>query len=150
MYVHLQVRISGKQHTAQLARNLHAVHRERLVRPLGAHLERARQAQRHAQIFYGRFSDLVEVLCADGRAAECRDAENFGKPLLGRIHVNPFARLGIHGALRLIDLEFTQGLQPAAHRFEQNAFKRGTVQPLQRHFALIGKQYFLHAILPFL
>lgn len=126
--------------------DLHAVHGERLVRALGAHLKRLCRPQRAAQVFLRGVRNDSKVLGAHGCAADGRDAENFADALLRRVDVLIARRLRVHRALRLVDFKIPQGFQAAAHGLEQHALEGGAVEPLQRHFALIGQNDLFHIL----
>ena len=146
VHVHLEVGIRRQQHAAQLPGDLHAVHGERLVRALGAHLKRLCRPQRAAQVFLRGVRNDSKVLGAHGCAADGRDAENFADALLRRVDVLIARRLRVHRALRLVDFKIPQGFQAAAHGLEQHALEGGAVEPLQRHFALIGQNDLFHIL----
>ena len=142
-----QVMVLIQQVGAQFAADLGAFHRVGLVGALGLDLKGAHAAQFFAKVGLGSLADGIKILGALDRTAELDDAEHMGNAAERLVHVKAFLlRLDENGALRLIDLELAQRLQPPADNLGEPCLKLGAVQPLQCHFALIGEDDFFHRI----
>ena len=145
-----QVMVLIQQVGAKLAADLGAFHRVSLVGALGLDLKGAHTAQFLAKVGLGGLADGIKILGALDRTAELDDAEHMGNAAERLVHVKAvLLRLDKNGALRLIDLELAQRLQPPADDLGEPCLKLGAVQPLQCHFALIGEDDFFHRNIPF-
>jgi len=145
VHVHAQVVVLVQQVSAQFAADLGAFHRVIFIGALGLDLKGAHTAKLLAQVGLGGLADGVKVLGALDGAAHLDDAEHAGDAAEGLVHIQPFLlRLDKDGALRGIDAEFAQRLQPPADNFDEAGFKLAAVKTLEGNFTLIGHKNLFH------
>ena len=143
--VHLQVGILVVEQAAHVLADLHAVHGEFLVRPLGLHLEGPGRLELGAQVVSGAVEDGVLVLGAGAGPGGGHNAEHLPAGGVGPVQIAVLL-LGLHvdGALLGVDPEAAAAGQAAADVAGQLVLKGAAVEALEDHLAQLQQNNLIH------